>query len=154
MPGRTRVDISGFELALDRWYEAQTHMWVQSVGGGRYRVGMDPLGVETCGTIAHLSISGVDGEVQAGHVFGQLEAAKFVGPLVSPVSGTLHQVNESAVADPGVVQRDPYGAGWLIEVEVSEPATLEAGLLREADVIVAWFSDRIRRYRSEGVLAE
>src|ERR1039458_10231728 len=83
-----QVIVAGFPLALDRRYQAETHMWVLPTDPGRARIGMDPLGIETSGTLAQLSFVPVGTQLTAGRPFGQLEAAKFVGPLVSPVSGT------------------------------------------------------------------
>jgi glycine cleavage system H protein len=104
-------------------------MWVADAGEGRVRVGMDALGIETSGTLVQLSLPSPRAAVTAGRPFGQMEAAKFVGPLISPVTGIVSGVNEKAAADPGLAERDPYGAGWLIEVEVSAAGTA----LREAE---------------------
>ena len=79
-----QVIVAGFPLALDRRYQAETHMWVLPTDPGRARIGMDPLGIETSGTLAQLSFVPVGTQLTAGRPFGQLEAAKFVGPLVSP----------------------------------------------------------------------
>lgn len=145
------VVIDGFDLALDRGYDRTTHMWVRPVADDVVRVGMDALGVETSGTLAQLSMEPEGSTLQAGRPFGQLEAAKFVGPLISPVAGTLIAANEAVLLDAGVVERDPYGEGWLIEVRV-DVASLE-GLCRDAEELIAWFEERIDHYRREGVLA-
>jgi glycine cleavage system H protein len=148
------VIVSGFPLALDRRYQAETHMWVLDTGPGRVRIGMDPLGIETSGTLAQLSLLPTGTELTAGRPFGQLEAAKFVGPLLSPVSGAMLAVNEAVAGDPGLAERDPYGAGWLIEASVSETAGELSGLLAEPAEITAWFAARIAHYRLNGLLAQ
>ena len=148
------VIVSGFPLALDRCYHAETHMWVLATGPGRVRIGMDPLGIETSGTLAQLSFVPVGTELTAGRPFGQLEAAKFVGPLVSPVSGTVLAVNDAVAADAGLVERDPYGAGWLIEARLSDAAGELPGLLADAAEITAWFAAKIADYRRMGVIAQ
>ena len=68
---------------------------------------MDALGVETSGSLSQLSFQPPGTELVAGRPFGQLEAAKFVGPLVSPVTGTLLAVNDAVAVDTGLVERDP-----------------------------------------------
>ena len=146
--------VHGFPLALDRLYHAATHMWVQLTGPGRARIGMDPLGIETSGTLAQISLLPAGAEVVAGRPFGQLEAAKFVGPLVSPVSGTVLAANEAITADPGIAERDPFGAGWLIEAELSSAAGELPALLSDPDEITRWFTAKIENYRREGVIAE
>lgn len=146
--------ILGFPLALDRLYHPGTHMWVLPAEPGVVRIGMDPLGIETSGTLAQLSFLAAGATLAAGHPFGQLEAAKFVGPLVSPVSGTLLAVNEAVAADPGLAERDPFGAGWLIEVSLGAAAAELPGLLSDPDEITAWFAGKVEDYQAKGVLAQ
>ncbi len=153
-PGSGVIEILGYPLALDRRYEPGTHMWVLPVSEGVVRVGMDPLGIETSGTLAQLSFTAVGTDVAAGRPFGQLEAAKFVGPLVSPVSGILLAVNEAVIADPGLAERDPFGHGWLIEVSLSDAGRDLPGLLSDADDITSWFVAKVAEYQLKGVLAE
>ena len=148
------VHVGGFPLALDLLYQAETHMWVLLTGGARARIGMDSLGIETSGTLAELSLPPVGAELVAGQPFGQLEAAKFVGPLVSPVTGTVLAVNEAVAADPGLAEREPYGAGWLIGAELSNPAEELSGLVRGADEVARWFAAAVEDYRRTGVIAE
>ncbi len=146
--------VQGFPLALDRRYHGGTHMWVLPAGAGRARVGLDPLGIETSGTLAQLSFLEVGAELVAGRPFGQLEAAKFVGPLVSPVSGRVLAVNEAVAADPGLAERDPFGGGWLIDVELSDPDGELPALLSDPDEITSWFAAKVEDYRLKGVIAE
>ena len=115
---------------------------------------MDPLGIETSGTLAELSFVPVGTELIAGRPFGQLEAAKFVGPLVSPVSGIVLAVNDAVANDAGLTARDPYGAGWLIEASLSDADGELPALLADPDEITTWFAAKIADYRRMGVIAE
>lgn len=146
-------EIDGFRLALDRSYHPATHMWVKLTGAALAKIGMDPLGVETSGTLAQLALPAAGGKLTAGRAFGQLEAVKFVGPLTSPVSGTVLAVNEAAAADPGLVERDPFGGGWLIEARLADPAELDT-LLADPREITAWFAAAIAEYRLSGAIAQ
>jgi glycine cleavage system H protein len=150
-PGALR-DVRGFALALDRSYQPGTHMWVKLTKPGSARIGLDPLGIETSGTLAQLSLPAAGTGLTAGRPFGQLEAVKFVGPLTSPVSGTVRAVNHAAAADPGLVERDPFGEGWLIEAELADPADLDA-LLTDPAEVTAWYTARIEEYRLSGAIA-
>ncbi len=149
----SEMQVRGFPVRLDLAYDMATHLWVATMGPDRVRVGMDALGVETSGTLAQLALGAVGTEVGRGEPFGSIEAEKFVGPLVAPIGGRVVAVNRAVAADPGLVHRDPYGAGWLVEME---PADLDrdlAGLVAGADV-EARFSSKVEEYRREGVLAE
>ena len=145
-------NVRGFPLALDRGYHPGSHMWVKQAGPGRVSIGMDPLILETSGTLAELYLPAAGAELTAGRPFGQLEAVKFVGPLTSPVSGTVLARNAAAMADPGLVERDPFGDGWLIEAELAESGELDT-LLSDPQEITAWYEAKIAEYRLSGVIA-
>ena len=146
-------EVAGFGVALDRAYDPAGHFWVSMIGPDRARIGLDALGVETSGTIAHLAFLPTGEHLKRGEAFGSLEAAKFVGPLLCPLTGTVLSTNDSVVADPALVERDPYGAGWLVELTVADAAELRE-LIYGADVIRVWFAGDVEDYRLKGVLAE
>ncbi len=147
------VEVAGFGVALDRAYDGTGHFWVSMVGPDRARIGMDALGVETSGTLAQLAFLPVGEHLKRGEAFGSLEAAKFVGPLTSPLSGTVSATNDAVVADPALVERDPYGAGWLIELDLADPGEL-SDLVSGSQPIRVWFEAEVEDYRMKGVLAE
>ena len=147
------VEVAGFGVALDRAYDGTGHFWVSIIGPDRARIGMDALGVETSGTIAQLAFLPAGENLKRGEAFGSLEAAKFVGPLTSPLSGTVSATNDAVVADPALVERDPYGAGWLIELDLADPGEL-SDLVSGSQPIRVWFEAEVEDYRMKGVLAE
>jgi glycine cleavage system H protein len=147
------AEVAGFGVALDRAYDPAGHFWVSLVGPDRARIGMDALGVETSGTIAQLAFLPAGEHLKRGEAFGSLEAAKFVGPLNSPLSGTVTATNDAVVADPSVVERDPYGAGWLLEMAIDDSGEL-GELISGAQPIRVWFEAEVEDYRMKGVLAE
>jgi len=145
--------VKRFEVRLDRFYALAHHMWVL-VTGETARVGMDSLGVETSGTLAHVAIGEAGNIVAAGNAFGSLEAEKYVGPLVAPLSGKVIAVNHAVEKNPGLVHMDPYDEGWMIEIEPSNADSDLAGLVSGEDEIVDAFGKKVTEYRLEGVLAE
>lgn len=147
------TEVAGFGVALDRAYDGAGHFWVSAIAPTRARIGMDALGVETSGTIAQLAFLPVGEQLKRGESFGSLEAAKFVGPLTSPLSGTVTAVNDAVVGDPALVERDPYGDGWLVELDLADPNELSE-LVSGAEPIRVWFEAEVEDYRMKGVLAE
>jgi glycine cleavage system H protein len=147
------IEVAGFAVALDRAYDGVGHFWVTIEGPDRARLGMDALGVETSGTLAQLAFLPIGEHLKRGEAFGSLEAAKFVGPLVSPLSGRVAATNDAVVADPALVERDPYGAGWLVELDLADPGEL-SDLVSGAHPIRIWFEAEVEDYRMKGVLAE
>ena len=145
-------DVAGYLLARDRAYDPDTHMWVKQEAAGTVRLGLDPLGLETMGTLAQLELLPAGTSVVRGEPLGTLEAEKFVGPLASPLTGTVLAVNADAVADPRIVHRDPLGT-WLVELHPADCAR-ESTSLVAGEEIVGWFTAKLAEYRLKGVLAE
>jgi glycine cleavage system H protein len=146
--------VDGFPVRTDRYYDAETHVWMLPMPDGRVRLGLDSLNVETTGTLAGLGFLPVGAVLQRGGAFGSLEAAKYVGPLLTPISGIFVAGNDAAIADPGLITADPYGAGWLAEFEPTD-VEMELPLLLFAETdLRPWFSATIADYRSRGLIAE
>ena len=143
------VKIEGYELRSGLYYDALCDMWV-SVSEGVAKVGYDPLGLEINGTLAQLGIARVGAIVSRGEVVGSLEAEKFVGPIVSPLSGRVIDANVEVLEDVSVLHRDPYGS-WIFAVELSDASELEE--LVTGDALAASFAERLAAYRTKGVLA-
>lgn len=146
------LEVAGYRLRRDRAYDPDTHVWVQPVAGGRVRIGLDPLGIETMGTLAQLDLPAPGTGVRRGEPAGSLEAEKFVGPLECPVTGVVVAVNADAVADPRTVHADPF-ATWLVEVDPADYDGEAAELVAGGDV-APWFAAKVADYRRRGVLAE
>ncbi len=144
--------VGGYRMRTDLAYDSEGHMWVERLGGGRVRVGLDPLGLEINGTLAQLAMIPVGTEVQRGEPLGSLEAEKFVGPLRAPLSGVVAATNDTVVENPGLVEQDPFGC-WLVELEVL-PGSVEDAELVEGPSVPGWFAEQVQEYRDKGVLAE
>lgn len=107
----------------DRLYSAD-HEWVavttvDDVPAEPARVGISQLAADSLGELVYLDLPAVGSEVSAGQPCGEVESTKSVSELVSPVSGTVTETNDSAADEPAVVTHDPYGAGWLFAVQVT-----------------------------------
>ena len=150
----TVESISGFEIRTDLAYNMDTHMWVEVRSPECVRIGMDALGLETSGTLAQLQFVGVGQSVDRNSDIGSLEAEKFVGPLLSPLSGTIIAVNQSAAELPSLVERDPFGDGWMLELAPTDLTEELSELASSRDDIVAEFTRKVAQYRRDGVLAE
>lgn len=146
------LEIEGYRVATDRAYHPDTHVWVERRAGGTVHLGLDPLGLETMGTLAQVALAAAGTVVERGEALGTVEAEKFVGPLESPLSGSVVALNDAAVTDPRSVHDDPYAA-WLVELDPADLAG-EATSLVTGDDIGPWFAAKVADYRQKGVLAE
>ena len=142
-----------FYLPDDLYYDRKDHLWAR-VEDGRVRVGLDQFGQKSAGTVAYVKLLPAGRPVTKGRAFGSLEAGKYIGPLKAPVNGKLAEVNQEVLADPRLVNTDPYGKGWFV---VIEPANMEADLTdlaQGADQIQAWLEAEIKEYRDKGLFPE
>jgi glycine cleavage system H protein len=148
-------EVAGYELVADRAYDPATHMWVELDRARRSaRVGLDPLGRETSGDVVALSLHAPGTAVRRGEAFGDLEAAKFVGPLSSPVSGVIAARSEAVLAEPWLLNHDAAGQ-WLVEIELDPAAHGELDeLLTGEPALREWFAAEVERFRRQGAIAE
>jgi len=93
------------------------HEWLAT--GSPATVGITDVAADALGDIVYLELPAAGDEIAAGAVIGEIESTKSVSELFSPVSGTVVEVNQAAIDDPATVNSDPYGAGWLLKVEVT-----------------------------------
>lgn len=107
------------------------HEWAVAIDGGRIRVGITHYAQDALGDIVFLQLPEVGAVVVAGDQVGEVESTKSVSEIYAPVAGTVAAVNDAAVAAPEVVNSDPYGDGWLLELTPGEPDPL-SGLLDAA----------------------
>ena len=113
----------------DRRYTA-SHEWVR-IDGETGTVGITDHAQKELGEIVYLELPEVGHVFNAEEEFGTVESVKAVSELFTPVSGEVVEVNKAAVAEPGIVNDDPYGDGWLIKVKLSTDE--EAGKLMTAE---------------------
>ncbi len=107
------------------------HEWVL-IDGESARIGITDLAQDALGNIVHVQLPTVGQSVSSGASVVEVESSKSVSDIYSPVSGSVVLVNESLATQPGLVNSDPYGSGWLYEVQMSYDETLE-GLLTASE---------------------
>ena len=103
---------------------SESHEWVK-VEGDVAVIGVSDFAQKEMGDITYVDMPSVDDEVAAGEEFGALESVKASSDLISPVSGTVVEVNEALEDAPEKVNEDAYGS-WIIKVEMSDPSELDA----------------------------
>ena len=101
------------------------HEWV-AITGSRVRVGITDYAQDALGDIVYVQVPATGSAVSAGDAFGEVESTKSVSDIYAPVSGSVVAVNESLADAPESVNSDPYGNGWLCEIECSDLGQLDA----------------------------
>ena len=107
------------------------HEWVRVTEGNIATIGITDFAQGELGDIVYVDIDSIGNHLNANEVFGSVEAVKTVSDLFMPVDGKVLEVNATLDGSPELVNTDPYGAGWIIKIEMSDPSQLE-GLMDAA----------------------
>jgi len=138
------VKVGEFELKEDLYYWRKGLTWAKVESPERVRVGLSDVGARAAGQIVFIRLRPKGTKVKQGEALGILESAKWVGPIESPVSGEVIEVNEQLRKNPKLVSQSPYGDGW---VAVLKPSSLEVdlkNLIKGSDPdAVSWYEKEI-----------
>ncbi len=136
------ADVQGYSLPDDLYYHKE-HMWVR-VEGNKAVVGMDDFSQKLAGELSYVELPGEGDEVSQDEVVGTYETGKWMGKLYAPVSGTVVKINTEVEDEPSLVNEDPYGKGWLFEIEMSNPD--EVNNLMRGEAAVKWLEEEIKKH--------
>lgn len=111
------------------------HEWIRRVSPTTVRVGITDFAQDQLGDVVFVQLPEVGSDVEAGESFAEVESTKSVSDIFGPLNGAIASVNDELDSTPDLVNSEPYDAGWLVEIEVSEAAELDAQLsdLLDAD---------------------
>jgi len=107
-------------------YSAE-HEWANRLDdGSRVRIGITDYAQDALGDVVYVDLPEVGTAVSVGDAVGELESTKSVSDMYAPVSGSVVAINEALTDNPALLNEDPYGEGWLCEIEMSNAAELDA----------------------------
>ncbi|WP_168707583.1 glycine cleavage system protein GcvH [Gordonia paraffinivorans] len=104
------------------------HEWIEKIGPTTVRVGITDFAQDALGDVVFVQLPDTGAEVTSGESFAEVESTKSVSDIYGPVAGTVSAVNDALDASPELVNSDPYGEGWLVEIEASDEASLDEQL--------------------------
>lgn len=110
-------------MDLSKLRYAKSHEWAD-LQGDVCTVGITKFAVEQLTDVTNLELPKVGKKVEGGKPFGEIESVKAVFDLYAPVSGEIIEVNTAVANDPGLVNQDSYGKGWMIKIKVAPGTTL------------------------------
>ncbi|HID92593.1 MAG TPA: glycine cleavage system protein GcvH [bacterium (Candidatus Stahlbacteria)] len=133
--------IEGYNMP-DELYYHEEHAWAKVEDDGNVRVGMNDFYQKLAGDTTYVDLPFEGDEVAQGETCGKLQSAKWVGKFVSPISGKITKVNEELEDDCTLINKDPYGKGWIMIVE---PSNLDEELknLFHGAAVEAWLKKEI-----------
>jgi len=111
---------------------SKDHEWIRVEEGNIAVVGITEFAQSELGDIVFVDVNTVGNTVAAHEIFGSVEAVKTVSDLFIPVGGKVLELNEALASEPELINNDPYGAGWIVKIELSDVTELDA-LLSASD---------------------
>jgi glycine cleavage system H protein len=124
-------------LPDDVYYIIEKHVWARKVGA-LVEVGLTDVAQNLAKSIVSVTPKKVGRTLRAEQSIATVESGKWVGPVPCPVAGVLAEVNSAVVAQPGLINSDPYGAGWIARIEPTDWEADSAGLVIGAEAIAAY----------------
>ncbi|MEW5909001.1 MAG: glycine cleavage system H protein [Thermodesulfobacteriota bacterium] len=137
------MDIEGYHIPEDRYYE-EGHCWVKEENGTLV-MGMDDFAQKLAGEIVYVQLPEIGKALVAGKRFAKVESGKWLGKINAPVTGELVGVNEELENNPGLINQDCYGKGWMFTIKPADIAGL-ARLIHTPDAIRKWMLADIEKF--------
>ena len=109
---------------LENLLYTDDHEWIRVEGDEAY-IGITDFAQKELGDIVFVEVETVDEELEQGDAFGTIEAVKTVSDLFMPLSGTVLELNEKVEDEPEVINKDPYGDGWIVKIKLNDSSELD-----------------------------
>lgn len=147
------IKIDKYNVDTGLYYEPKEHFWIE-ISDRHARIGMSPLIQETSGAFVAIQMNSQELYLNKGESFGTIEAEKHVGPLKIPLTGKITNINNDVIENPRLINYDPYGDGWLIEMELSNAALEVPELIYGEQNITEWFKSELKKFDDKGWIAQ
>lgn len=144
--------IETYEFPDDLWYDPREHLWLRPArpaGTWLVTVGVDALGEDALGEVVYIQLAEAGRSVARGEAVGTLEAEKMVRPILAPLSGTLVEVNRMLLSTPRLLNRDPYGQGWLFRIRATNWEAEHEELLHGEAAVTGWIRTEIEAWKAQ-----
>lgn len=140
------MEIRGYNMPEDLYYE-QNHFWVRDEGDILV-MGMDDFAQILAGEIVYVQLPEEGKILKAGKKFAKMESGKWLGKVYAPVNGELVVVNEELETNPGLINDDCYGKGWMYKIRPEDKGEL-ANLMHTREELDKWLAEEIDKYVKE-----
>ena len=140
------MDIRGYNMPEDLYYE-ENHFWVRDEGDILV-MGMDDFAQILAGEVVYVQLPDEGKTLKTGKKFAKIESGKWLGKVYAPVNGELVAVNEELETNPGLINDDCYGKGWMYKIRPSDKGEL-SNLMRTFEEIDKWLAAEIEKYVTE-----
>lgn len=133
----------GYNMPDELYYHSE-HAWARVEDDGNVSVGMNDFFREAAGDIVYVDLPFEGDEVAQGETCGKIQSSKWIGKLISPVSGEIIAVNEALDEDSTIINKEPYGGGWIMKIT---PSSLKEDLanLMQGEKVAEWLRGEIKK---------
>ncbi|MFC2154540.1 glycine cleavage system protein GcvH [Candidatus Altiarchaeota archaeon] len=136
------MKIDKYDMPEDLFYHKE-HVWAK-IEGETAKVGVTDFTQQMAGEISYVQMPFDGDEVKKDDQVGTIETKKWTGNLYTPLSGTVKATNENLLDDPSIINSDPYGEGWIFELDLSD--SKEAESLMQGKDVEAWLKEEIAKH--------
>ena len=140
------MDIQGYNIPEDLYYD-ENHFWFRPEGD-QVVMGMDDFAQKLAGEVVYVQLPPDGKKVKMGKKLAKVESGKWLGKVVSPVDGEVIAVNEELETDPGLINKDPYGEGWMYRLSVDDMGPIKE-LTTGAENLKAFIAAEIEKYKDQ-----
>ncbi|MEJ2631132.1 MAG: glycine cleavage system protein GcvH [Acidihalobacter sp.] len=130
--------VRGCNIPEDLLYSVDNNVWVRQEGDGSVTVGLTSYACSLAGQIVSYTPKKVGKDVKKDKSCATVESGKWVGPAKTPVAGEVTAINDAVSANPGLINDDPYGEGWLVKISAADWDGDTAELKTGADALAAF----------------
>jgi glycine cleavage system H protein len=140
------METHGYNMPEELYYE-ENHFWVKEEGD-LLIMGMDDFAQVLAGEIVYVQLPEDGKQIKKGKKFAKIESGKWLGKVFGPVNGEIAAVNEELETNPGLINDDCYGKGWMFKIRPDDKGEIE-GLIHGKEAIEKWLVADIEKYAQE-----
>jgi glycine cleavage system H protein len=140
------MEMHGYKMPEDLYYE-ENHFWVKEEGD-LLVMGMDDFAQTMAGEIVYVQLPEDGKEIKKGKKFAKIESGKWLGKVFGPVNGEIAGVNEELETNPGLINDDCYGKGWMYKIRPNDKAEMQS-LIHGKEAIEKWLVADIEKYAEQ-----
>ncbi len=140
------MEFQGYNMPDELYYE-ENHFWVRD-DGDLLTMGMDDFAQRMAQDIVYVQLPDEGKTLKAGKKFAKVESGKWLGKVFAPVNGELAAVNEELETDPGLINEDCYGKGWMYQIKPDDKGELD-NLIHGPEAVEKWLVEEIEKYAEE-----
>jgi len=137
------ADIEGYNMPDDLYYYEED-TWLK-IEGDKIRIGMTDFFQQAAGDIVYVDLPFEGDEIKRGQPFGKAQSSKWIGKLIAPISGVIEEVNYELDSDSTIINKDPYGDGWVIVVTPLAFEEEKGSLIHGLEAVTEWIKRQIAK---------